>query len=53
MKIFDDSTSLTEEEKDLVEKTSVYSFEFEKLRKSLEEKYNLIWNIETKQYEKR
>lgn len=43
---------LTVEEIQALENTSVYSSEFPRLTKAIEEKYNLIWNIETKQYEK-
>lgn len=52
MKIFNVSDILTKDEKALVENASVYSSEFARLIQRIEEKYNLIWNIETKQYEK-
>lgn len=53
MESFNPNLLLTEDEKTLIENKSIYSSDFIEVIKAIETKYNLTWNIETKEYEQR
>jgi len=53
MESFNPNLLLTEDEKTLIENKSIYSSDFAKVLHTIETKYNLTWNIKTKEYEQR
>ena len=50
---FNPNLLLTDDEKELIQNKSIYSSDFAEVLHAIETKYNLTWNLETKEYEQR